>query len=54
MKIEIIYNGSVAVCKVDGRPFNYCSKDIQIMCLDAFKVIKKHWEREFKDKEAEK
>ena len=50
MKIQIDYDGSIAICKIDGRPFNYCNKESQVLCLDAFRTIEEHWKRERKKK----
>lgn len=48
MKIEIDYNGAFAICKIDGRPFNYCKHEDQVFCLSAFRCIKEHYKREVK------
>ena len=41
MKIEIEYNGSIAICKIDGKPFYEGS-----IALEAFRTIIKDWNRE--------
>ena len=46
MKIEIEYNGSIAICKVDGKPFNECDVNEQVFAMDAFRTIIKDWNRE--------
>lgn len=46
MKIEIEYNGSYAVCKVDGKYFMYCDSLTQALTLDAFRTIEQHFYRE--------
>ena len=46
MKIEIDYNGSLAVCNVDGKPFNECDVNEQVFAMDAFRTIIKDWNRE--------
>lgn len=45
MKIEIEYNGSLAACKVDGKPFNECGVNEQVFAMDAFRTIVKDWNR---------
>lgn len=52
MKIEINYNGTVAVCRIElmGSPgtmvnFNEAEPMSQTFALSAFKCIKEHWER---------
>lgn len=30
MHIEIDYNGTFAICKVNGKPFNYCKHEDQV------------------------
>lgn len=46
MKIEIEYNGSLAACKVGGKPFNECDVNEQVFAMNAFRTIIKDWERE--------
>ena len=46
MKIEIDWNGAFAICKLDGKPFNYCDTRDQTFALGAFLCIKDHWKRE--------
>ena len=46
MKIEIDWNGAFAICKLDGKPFNYCNTKYQTFALGAFLCIKEHWKRE--------
>ena len=48
MKIEIDYNGSLASCKVDGKPFNKCDINEQVFAMDAFRTIIKDWKRQNK------
>jgi len=48
MKIEIDYNGSLAACKVDGKPFSECDVNEQVFAMDAFRTIIKDWERQNK------
>lgn len=49
MKIEIDWNGSFAICKLDGRPFNYCDTKDQTFAFGAFRCIEQHWRRERKE-----
>lgn len=51
MKIEIDYNGSIAVCKVDGKPFKECSNIDRVFALDALYVVKRDYERELSAEE---
>lgn len=51
MKIEIDYNGSIAVCKVDGKPFKDCSNIDRVFALDALYVVKRDYERELSAEE---
>ena len=46
MKIEIEYNGSIAICKIDGKPFYEGSIDDKTFALEAFRTIIKDWNRE--------
>lgn len=46
MKIEIDYSGSLAACKVNGKPFNECDVNEQVFAMDAFRTIIKDWNRE--------
>lgn len=53
MKIEIDYNGSFAVCRIEpidepGKMVNFNDADFnsQTRALCAFRTIKNHWERE--------
>ena len=46
MRIEIEYNGSYAVCKVDGIHFMDCDSLTQALTLDAFRTIEQHFYRE--------
>ena len=46
MKIEIDYNGSLAACKVDSKPFNECDVNEQVFAMDTFRIIIKDWNRE--------
>lgn len=48
MKIEIDYNGSLAVCIVNGKPFNECDADEQVFAMNAFRTIIKDWKRQNK------
>ena len=48
MKIEIDYNGSLAVCRVNGKPFNECDVNEQVFAMNAFRTIIKDWERQNK------
>lgn len=45
MKIEIEYNGSLAVCKVNGKSFNECDVNEQVFAMDAFRTIINDWKR---------
>lgn len=46
MKIEIEYNGSYAICKVDGKHFMDCDSLTKALTLDAFRTIEQHFYRE--------
>ena len=46
MKIEIEYNGSIAICKIDGKPFYEGSIDDKVFAVEAFRTIIKDWNRE--------
>lgn len=46
MTIEIEYNGSIAICKIDGKPFYEGSIDDKVFALEAFRTIIKDWKRE--------
>lgn len=48
MKIEIEYNGSIAICKIDGKPFYEGSIDEKVFAVEAFRTIIKDWERQNK------
>lgn len=53
MKIEIDYNGSVAICQVNNKLFNYCDASNQLYCLSAFKCIEDAWHRDSKSRKGE-
>lgn len=46
MKIEIEYNGSYAVCKVDGKHIMQCDSLTRGIALSAFSCIEQHVRRE--------
>lgn len=46
MKIEIEYNGSIAICKIDGKPFYEGSIDDKTFAVEAFRTVIKDWNRE--------
>ena len=53
MKIEINYNGAIAVCRIEpmeepGKMVNFNEADTksQTYALSAFQTIKEHWQRE--------
>ena len=46
MRIEIDYNGSYAVCKVDGKHIMQCDALTRGMALSAFSCIEQHVRRE--------
>jgi len=46
MKIEIEYNGSIAICKINGKPFYEGSIDEKVFAVEAFRTIIKGWNRE--------
>lgn len=46
MEIEIEYNGSIAICKIDGKPFYEGSIDEKEFAVEAFRTIIKDWNRE--------
>ena len=45
MKIEIDYNGSIAICKANNKPFKECSAFEQSFVMNAFRTIIKDWKR---------
>lgn len=45
MKIEIEYNGSYAVCKVDGKYFQQCDSLTKAQTLSAFSCIEQDFRR---------
>lgn len=50
MKIEIDYNGSYAVCKVDGKHIAQCDPLTRGQALSAFSCIEQHLRREAQEK----
>jgi len=46
MKINIEYDGSTAVCTVNGRYFKECDRFEQVFALDAFRTIQEDYKRE--------
>lgn len=50
MKIEIDYNGSYAVCKVDGKHIAQCDALAIAHALSAFRCIERHVRREAQEK----
>ena len=46
MRIEIDYDGSVAACKVNGKLFDECSNIDKVFAMDAFRTIRRHYQRE--------
>ena len=48
MRIKIEYNGSYAVCKVDGKYIHECDSLTQASALQAFYTIEQHLRRERK------
>lgn len=46
MKIEIDYNGSYAVCKVDGKHILQCDSLTMAMALSSFRCVERHLRRE--------
>lgn len=45
MRIEIEYNGSYAVCKVDGKYVQQCDSLTKAMVLSAFSCIEQDFRR---------
>ena len=45
-KIEIEYNGSFAICKVDGKYLHQCDKETKIKLLSAFRCIEQGMKRD--------
>ena len=45
-KIEIEYNGALAVCKVDGKYISQCNKETIIKVLSAFHCIEQSLKRD--------
>ena len=45
MRIEIDYNGSTAVCTVNGRYFKECGRFEQVFAIDAFRTIEEDYKR---------
>ena len=50
MKIEIEYNGSYAICTVDGVNFNACDSFTQARAVGGMDCVRQHWFREAKNK----
>lgn len=50
MKIEIDYNGSYAVCKVDGKHIAMCDALTMAHALSAFRCVERHLRREAQEK----
>lgn len=50
MEIEIEYNGSIAICKIDGKPFYEGSIDEKEFAVEAFRTIINDWKRNKKNK----
>ena len=48
MKIEIEYNGSLAKCIVDGKPYWRCDKLTRAQTLSAFRTIEDEFYRDYK------
>ena len=46
IKIEIEYNGALAVCKVNGKYISQCDKEIIIKTLSAFRCIEQSIKRD--------
>lgn len=46
MTIEIEYNGSTAICKINGKPFYEGSIDDKVFAVEAFRTVIKDWNRE--------
>ena len=46
MTIEIEYNGSIAICKIDGKPFYEGSIEDKVYAMDAFRTVINDWKRE--------
>ena len=46
MKIEIEYNGTYAICKVDGKYIHECDSLTKAQAFNAFETIKTHIKRE--------
>lgn len=45
-KIEIEYNGSIAICKVDGKYIHQCDMETKIKLLSAFRCIEQSMKRD--------
>lgn len=45
-KIEIEYNGALAICKVDGKYLHQCDKETIIKVLSAFRCIEQSAKRD--------
>lgn len=50
MKIEIDYNGSYAVCKVDGKHIMQCDALTMAITLSSFRCVERHVRREAQKK----
>ena len=46
MNITISYNGSTAICKVNGKPINKATVEEAIYAFDAFRIIEKAYLRD--------
>lgn len=45
MKIEIEYNGTYAICKVDGKYFQQCDSLTKAKALSAFRCVEQDCRR---------
>lgn len=45
-KIEIEYNGALAICKFDGKYISQCNKETIIKVLSAFRCIEQSLKRD--------
>lgn len=46
VKIEIEYNGALAICKVNGKYLYQCNKEAIIRALSAFRCIEQSAKRD--------
>ena len=51
MKIEILYDGSLAKCKINGKDLNKSDNIEQVIAINGLRTVIKHLARKIKVKE---